>query len=148
MIMQLDIRELCTRSRQCESSGTSTIVRNSSNICAPSGGGWQSMACAYIHYTPPSLTKSYPDIARQIKIDFPNCGFCMMQGHLLRQGHRVPHARIRDCLQRIDSDGVPIRWAITVQRRKYMVSSPQALWHIDGNHILIRLAYCACRNTL
>ena len=27
------------------------------------------------------------DLTEQIKQDFPNCGYCMMQGHLLRQGH-------------------------------------------------------------
>ena len=32
------------------------------------------------------------DLAEQIQQDFPNCGYCMMQGHLLRQGHRIPHA--------------------------------------------------------
>ena len=78
-------------------------------------------------------------LAGQIKQDFPNCGYRMMQGHLLRQGHRIPHARIRDCLHRIYAEGVTIRWASTVQRRKYTVSSPQSLWHINGNHRLIRL---------
>ena len=48
------------------------------------------------------------DLAEQIKQDFPNCGYRMMQGHLLRQGHRIPHARIRNCLHRIDPDGVAI----------------------------------------
>ena len=80
------------------------------------------------------------ELAEQIKQDFPNCGYRMMQGHLLRQGHRIPHARIRNCLHRIDPDGVAIRWATTVQRRKYTVPSPLSLWHIDGNHKLIRLA--------
>ena len=87
-----------------------------------------------------SLVFYYQRLAGRIKLDFPNCGYRMMQGHLLRQGHRIPHARIRDCLHRIDMEGVAIRWATTVQRRKYTVSSPQSLWHIDGNHKLIRLA--------
>ena len=78
------------------------------------------------------------DIAKQIKVDYPNCGYRMMQGHLLRLGHRIPHARIRDCLHRIDPEGVAIRWATAVQRRKYTVASPLSLWHIDGNHKLIR----------
>ena len=77
-------------------------------------------------------------IAGQIKQDFPNCGYRMMQGHLLRQGHRIPQSRIRDCLHRIDAEGVAIRWASTVQRRRYNVPSPLSLWHIDGNHKLIR----------
>lgn len=79
-------------------------------------------------------------IAGQIKHDFPNCGYRLIQRHLLRQGLRIPSARIRDCLHRIDAEGVAItcRWASTVQRRKYTVSSPLSLWHIDGNHKLIR----------
>ena len=72
------------------------------------------------------------DLAEQIKQDFPNCGYRMMQGHLLRHGYRIPHAHIRNCLHRIDPDDVAIRWAT--------VPSPLSLWHIDGNHKLIRLA--------
>ena len=34
------------------------------------------------------------DLAEQIQ---SNCGYCMMQGHLLRQGNRIPHAHIRNC---------------------------------------------------
>lgn len=29
------------------------------------------------------------------------------------------------------------RWHRAVQRRKYNVPGPNALWHIDGNHSLI-----------
>ena len=77
-------------------------------------------------------------IVSQIKIDFPNSGYRLMQGLLLHRGHRVTQARIRDSLQRVDPEGVAIRWSTTVQRRKYMVSSPLSLWHVDGNHKLIR----------
>ena len=63
-------------------------------------------------------------LAEQIKRDFPNCGYRMMEGHLLRQGHRIQQARIRECLHRIDPEGCAIRWATTVQRRKYAVPSP------------------------
>lgn len=77
-------------------------------------------------------------IVSQIKVLFPNCGFRMMQGHLYNQGHRVSHARIRESLQRIDPDGVAIRWSATIQRRTYRVQSPLSLWHLDGNHKLIR----------
>ena len=77
-------------------------------------------------------------IVSRIKILFPNCGFRMMQGHLLTQGHRVSQARVRESLQRIDPDGVAIRWSATIERRTYKVQSPLSLWHIDGNHKLIR----------
>ena len=37
-----------------------------------------------------------------------------------------------------DPEGVTLRWSYTVQRRKYSVYGPNALWHIDGQHGLIR----------
>ena len=77
-------------------------------------------------------------IVSQIKVLFPNCGFRMMQGHLFNQGHRISQARIRESLQRIDPDGVAIRWSATIERRTYRVQSPLSLWHLDGCHKLIR----------
>ncbi len=68
----------------------------------------------------------------QIKVNFPNCGYCLMYGHLLQQGHRVSQVHIREALHRVDPDGVAIRWAATVQRRKYTVASPLSLWHTLG----------------
>ena len=77
-------------------------------------------------------------IVSQIKQEFPNCGYRVTQGHLNRQGYRVSQVRVRESLHRIDPEGVAIRWTTAVQRRKYSVSSPLSLWHIDGNHKLIR----------
>ena len=77
-------------------------------------------------------------LVADIKHMFPNCGYRLMQGHLLNQGYRVTQMRIRDALHRVDPDGSVLRWASTIQRRKYKVPSPLALWHIDGNHKLIR----------
>ena len=77
-------------------------------------------------------------LVADIKHTFPNCGYRLMRGHLLNQGHRVTQMRIRDSLHRVDPDGSVLRWAATIQRRKYRVSSPLSLWHIDGNHKLIR----------
>ena len=73
-----------------------------------------------------------------IRGSFPNCGYRMMDGHLRQRGIRVTQARIRDSMHRVDPQGVVLRWREAVQRRKYRVSSPLALWHIDGNHKLIR----------
>lgn len=77
-------------------------------------------------------------IVSQIKHEFPNCGYRLMQGHLLSRGLRVHQSRIRDSLHRVDPQGVAIRWASAVVRRKYEVFSPLSLWHLDGNHKLIR----------
>ena len=76
-------------------------------------------------------------IVRKIKDVFPNCGYRLLQGHLLRQGYRVPQMQVRHSLHRVDG-GVAISWASFVQRRKYSVQSPLSLLHVDGNHKLIR----------
>ena len=77
-------------------------------------------------------------VVAQIKRDFPNCGYRLMHGHLLSRGLRVYQSRVRDALHQVDPDGVAIRWASTIVRCKYEVFSPLSLWHLDGNHKLIR----------
>src|SRR5436853_6177757 len=59
-------------------------------------------------------------------------------GLLRSQGIRIPRQRLRDSLQRVDTFGVLNRWSNIISRRKYQVAGPNALWHIDGNHKLIR----------
>ena len=77
-------------------------------------------------------------IVMDIKASFPNCGYRLMYGHLVTGGYRVTQMRIREALQRVDPDGVAVRWATAIERRKYRVMSPLSLWHLDGNHKLIR----------
>ena len=73
------------------------------------------------------------DLAEQIK-RFSQLWISHDARTLVASRPLIPHARIRNCLHGIDPDGVAIRWATTVQRRKYTVPSPLSLWHIDGNH--------------
>ena len=77
-------------------------------------------------------------VVSETKVLFPNSGYRMMQGHLLNQGYRITQARIQDSLQRVDSDGIAIRWSTAIERRRYKVKVPLSLWHLDGNHKLIR----------
>lgn len=77
-------------------------------------------------------------LVSQIKHEFPNCGSRLMHGHLVSRGHRVSQARVRESLHRVDPEGIAVRWTSAVQRRKYTVFSPLSLWHLDGNHKLIR----------
>lgn len=72
--------------------------------------------------------------------DFPNTGYKRMTGFLRSRGLRVQQLRIRESIRRVDPAGVLLRsleMRIT-QRRRYQVPGPLALWHIDGNHKLIR----------
>ena len=77
-------------------------------------------------------------MANEIQSSFPNCGYRMMDGHLRQRGVRITQARIRNCMHKVDPEGVILRWRECIQRRQYRVSGPLALWHIDGNHKLIR----------
>ncbi|KAH3781136.1 hypothetical protein DPMN_158961 [Dreissena polymorpha] len=44
----------------------------------------------------------------------------------------------RDCIQRIDVEGIQARRKTTLHRRIYNVLCPNQLWHINTNHKLIR----------
>jgi len=73
---------------------------------------------------------------------FPMVGYRTIQGILKGEGIRVQEKRIQQILRLIDPEGVLFRrlflTTCRVQRRSYCVAGPQALWHIDGNHKLIR----------
>ena len=71
--------------------------------------------------------------------NFPNTGYKRMTGFLLSR-----NVRIREAMRRVNPEGTLLRALELniVQRRKYQVRSALALWHIDGNHKLVR--YVAC----
>ncbi|KAK3732013.1 hypothetical protein QZH41_016884, partial [Actinostola sp. cb2023] len=78
------------------------------------------------------------DIVMSAQQQNPNIGIRMVKGLLQSNGHRVQRERIRQSLLRTDPGGAMQRWRETVRRRQYNVHSPLSLWHIDGNHKLIR----------
>ncbi|KAL0978844.1 hypothetical protein UPYG_G00176460 [Umbra pygmaea] len=49
-------------------------------------------------------------------------------------------SRVRESLRRVDPYGTELRALAnhTLHRRQYSVPAPNAMWHIDGNHKLIR----------
>ena len=61
-----------------------------------------------------------------------------MNGHLSVLGVHVPRAKLRASIHRVDPINTALRRSIVVRRRVYHVSGPNAVWHIDGNHKLIR----------
>ena len=83
-----------------------------------------------------TLDRTIRDISRS----FPSAGYRRMTGFLLSRGIKVQQERIRGSMCRVDPEGVLIRSLelSTVNRRRYQVYAPLALWHIDGNHKLIR----------
>ena len=93
----------------------------------------------------------------------PNIGQQRLVGALRSRNIHVQRWRVRKCLRELDPLGTALRWRSAIFRRKYSVPTPNALWHIDGNHKLIRYrlvvhvcvdgfsrliiyVHCACNN--
>ncbi|XP_014671668.1 PREDICTED: uncharacterized protein LOC106812336 isoform X1 [Priapulus caudatus] len=90
----------------------------------------------YALLTDAELQALVTDAVRQ----FPNSGYRMIQSHLSSQGIKVQEYRIRSAIRCVDPEGV-LQRALQIsfiQRRCYSVPGPNCLWHIDGNHKLIR----------
>uniref|UniRef100_A0A9J7X8B1 Integrase catalytic domain-containing protein n=1 Tax=Cyprinus carpio carpio TaxID=630221 RepID=A0A9J7X8B1_CYPCA len=90
----------------------------------------------YVDMTDAELDKIICDIQHM----FPNCGYKMVKGHLNGLGLRIQTLRVQRSMRRNDPQGVMERSLSlhTVRRRCYSVPAPNSLWHIDGNHKLIR----------
>ena len=97
-----------------------------------------SIRCSYTQMT----DKDLDGVILSIIQNFPSMGYKRMTGFLRSRGLRVQQHCIRESIRRVDPAGVLLRsveMQIT-QRRRYQVPGPLALWHIDGNHKLIRYA--------
>ena len=102
----------------------------------------------------PLLSETYSDISdhdldrlvRNVQQQHPGVGIRLLKGHLKSLGHRIQRDRIQLSLLRTDPTGVLQRWKQSVKRRIYNVYAPQSLWHIDGNHKLIRYQVFALDN--
>ncbi|KAG8942949.1 hypothetical protein FRC04_003291 [Tulasnella sp. 424] len=73
----------------------------------------------------------------QLRTNFPNAGLTMLDGMLRRNGNPTSRPRISASLVHID----PVRRVferVRIKRRRYQVPGPNALWHHDGQHGLIR----------
>ena len=96
-----------------------------------------------------SIQSTYSDVtdseldARVIEQQrqFPGWGNRQMYGYLVSVGIRVQFQRVRDSQSRVDPEGSVLRRLQHLQRRRYSVRGPQHLWHIDGNHKLIRCVH-------
>ena len=85
-----------------------------------------------------SISQTYSTL--QLVSEYPNCDYRQMIGLLRGRGINVQQYRVRESMRRSDPEGVLIRalQLTPISRRAYSVSSPLALWHLDGNHKLIR----------
>ena len=61
-----------------------------------------------------------------------------MLGALYSRGIRVQRWKVREVMRELDPVGTTLSSRGTICRRKYSVPCPNALWHIDVNHKMIR----------
>ncbi|XP_022294438.2 uncharacterized protein LOC111104661 isoform X2 [Crassostrea virginica] len=90
-------------------------------------------------------TISEPDLHKLVDSvvkEFPEAGTKSIHSILVTKGHRLQRQRVRDAVRKVDPEGILFRRLFLsvhrIQRRTYNVRAPRALWHIDGNHKLIR----------
>lgn len=93
----------------------------------------------YTDITNDDLDKLVSDIYGE----FPNCGIRRMKGFLTARGINLQWERVRSSLWRIDPEGIILisMQLNLVNRRRYFVPGPLFLWHLDGNHKLIRWGF-------
>lgn len=74
----------------------------------------------------------------QIKNEHPNIGEVMLMGHLRSRDIVVQRRRLRESLHRVDPIGIQSKRRHSITQRVYSVPHPNFIWHLDGNHKLIR----------
>ena len=74
-----------------------------------------------------------------VKNSHPNSGEVMVRCHLTRKGIHVQREKVRKAIRAVDTVGVENRKQKPIKRRVYTNLYPNYVWHIDGNHKLIRL---------
>ena len=73
-----------------------------------------------------------------VKNSHPNLGEIMVQSHLTRKGIHVEQEKVRNAIRAVDPEGVENRKQKPIKRQVYANPYPNYVWHIDGNHKLIR----------
>ena len=77
-------------------------------------------------------------LVKTFKAQKPESGMRYLIGFLRYHGLRVQRRRVMWSLRRTDKLGQTLRERKVIRRRKYKVKRPDALWHVDGHHKVIR----------
>lgn len=90
--------------------------------------------CKFTSISEPELDTAL----KGIKESHSSCGEVMIQGHLLHNGIKVPREMLRAAIHRVDHTNTMNRHSSVIRRRVYTTPHPNAVWHLDGNHKMIR----------
>ena len=74
-------------------------------------------------------------VVKEYLTQSPNAGEVLIRGHIASLGLRMQRERIRQSIHTIRS---PQQRHPTIYRRVYSVPGPNSLWHVDGNHKMIK----------
>jgi len=92
-----------------------------------------------VHYKFSALSDVDLDIlVKMFRKAKPESGIRYLVGFLRRHGLRIQKKHVISSVHRADRLGCVLRGHGAIRRRKYEVSRPNALWHVDGHHKLIR----------
>ena len=86
----------------------------------------------------PIIDEQLDQLVGRVQQQFPNWVNCQMYGYLINHGMRVQFHRVRESQSQIDPESSMMRRLQYLHHRFYSVCGPQHLWHVDGNHKLIR----------
>ena len=79
------------------------------------------------------------DVIKETVAGNPHIGPESVRAQLRAQQIYVQRRRVRESMLRIDPGAAAARaMSQTLHRRTYRVAGPNSLWHLDGNHKLIR----------
>ena len=90
--------------------------------------------CTYTDITNQELDR----VIIRIKQQHPTYGERLVIAQLCSQSIVIPRARVRASIHRVDPEGTAIRRSVAIRRRVYHAEGPNTIWHIDGNHKLIK----------
>lgn len=80
-------------------------------------------------------------LVRDYRTKKPETGFRYLRGHLRSLGLNIQKRRVLGSLGRVDRLGRVLRRRVAIRRRKYFSSRPNAMWHCDGHHKLIKYGF-------
>lgn len=80
-------------------------------------------------------------ILRAFRQHRPTAGLQYIMGFMRKCGLRVQRITVKQSIRRVDGVGQTLRRCMVVKRRYYRVARPNALWHMDGHHKLIRWGF-------
>jgi hypothetical protein len=76
-----------------------------------------------------------------IRETLPFNGERMLLGYLRSHGVIVQRWKLRKAIHAIEPVATTLRWHPRVKRRPYSVPGPMSLWHLDGNHKIVRCRF-------